>query len=281
MHCQLDLRIWLSIDGFVLNTAASRCLADVTHLLLRILPYLDMHCFVLTSCTDVMCAYLLLRSLLKCSHFHILLYVFQILLPSSFYCPVVRMFLLPFFTAHFLNCSHFRFSLHSSQTVLASCFTAQFVDCSCFLFHCTVPRLFLLPLSLHSSQTVLASSFTAQFLDCSCFLFHCTVPRLFLLPLSLHISKTVLTSSFYCSFKIVLTSPFLAHFLNQSHFPFLLHDCQPVLTSSFHCTFHKLVLFPSCSGILKIDVYAHIWFSVSVSYNSCRIIRKDVKKRKR
>jgi hypothetical protein len=61
MHCQLDLGIWLSVDGFVLKTAASRCLADIARLLLRILPYLDMHYFVLISCTEVMCVYLLLR----------------------------------------------------------------------------------------------------------------------------------------------------------------------------------------------------------------------------
>jgi len=62
MHYQLDLGIWLSIDGFILKTAASRCVADAIHLLLRILPYLDMHCFVLISCTEVMCVCLLLRS---------------------------------------------------------------------------------------------------------------------------------------------------------------------------------------------------------------------------
>jgi len=62
MHCQLDLGIWLSSDGFILKTAAGRCLADITHLLLRILPYLDMNCFVLISCTEVLCVYLLLRS---------------------------------------------------------------------------------------------------------------------------------------------------------------------------------------------------------------------------
>jgi hypothetical protein len=138
MYCQLDLGIWLSVDGFILKTAAGRCLTDITHLLLRILPYLDIHCFVLISRTELrVCTYyyevakmfalpLFTVQLLNSSSVLLLLSSSKDVLASSFYCTIPKSFTFPLFyrivpklshflfsNAHFQNCSHCRFLLHS------------------------------------------------------------------------------------------------------------------------------------------------------------------------
>jgi hypothetical protein len=164
MHCQLDLGIWLSIAGFILKTAVDRCLADITHLLLRILPYFDIHCFVLISCTEAtyymyVCTYycevtkmfplpLFTLQLLNSSSVFLSLSSSKDVLTSAVYFTVPKLFSLPRFTASFLNFSHFRFLLHSSSTVSLPVFYCTLPTAT---FYCTVPRLFLLPLSLHSS----------------------------------------------------------------------------------------------------------------------------------